>query len=138
MSVLTTRCKDLKSLRLSWCDLTDNSLNILMNNLKNSLEEFEISEGYETKVTLATIMQLGSMPKLKVLNYLYDSVDCNDTEIENKAYLEDNLPHLSINKKSLAIGLHDRDNPENGFWEIQSKQLKIFDYHQYHLVEDYY
>ena len=109
-----------------------------MNNLRNSLEEFEISEGYETKVTLATIMQLGSMPKLKVLNYYYNPANSNMTLIEQKAYVKDNLPHLSINKKSLAIGLHGRDNPENGFWEIQSKQLKIFDYHWYHLAEENY
>ena len=154
MSVLTTRCKNLKSLRLSWCGLTNNSLIILMNNLRNSLEEFEFSEDPEeiefsegsesegsesegeSDVTLATIMQLGSMPKLKILNYCYEVVDWDDTLIEQKAYLEDNLPHLSINEKSLAIGLYDRDNPENGFWEIQSKRLKMFNYHKYDLSED--
>ena len=67
-------------------------------------------------------MELGSMPMLKLVNFVFIYKDI-------ETFVKDNLPHLSINEKELVIGLGGRNNPEDGFWEIQTKQLKIFEDH---------
>ena len=116
LSALIARCKNLRSLKLSDFTLTNDSLTIIMNDLKHSLEELDLGC---CDMTFDKLLELKSMPKLKVLNYVF-------LRKETEIFVKDYLPHLSINKKRLAIGLWDRDSPEDGFWEIQSKQMNIF------------
>jgi len=98
--------------------ISDNAVTSIVNNLKHSLEELDLSV---SSITLAKLMELKSMTKLKVLN-------CRHLQSNEIKTLSNNLPHLKkpINEDGLCIGLYDRADPEEGFWEIDAKQLEIF------------
>ena len=88
VKMLVSRCNKIKSLNLSWNSITDNSLTSIVKNLKNSLEELDIGRCYN--ITDAKLIEMSSMPQLKILNYFlpYNS---------NYEDLKKNLPQLTNN-----------------------------------------
>ena len=88
VKILVSRCNKIKSLNLAWNSISDNSLTSINENLKNTLEELDI--GRCLNITNTKILEMRSMPKLKVLNYF---MPWNS----NYEYLKKNLPQLTNN-----------------------------------------
>jgi hypothetical protein len=88
VKTLVSRCNKIKSLNLAWNSISDNSLTSINESLKNTLEELDI--GRCRNITDTKLLEMGSMPKLKVLNYFkpWNS---------NYEYLKKNLPQLTNN-----------------------------------------
>ena len=89
IKILVSRCKKIKSLNLANTDNTDNSLTCIKENLEITLEELDIS--WCGKITDTKLLEMRSMPKLKVLNY-FKPWDRNNYE-----QLKKNLPQLTNN-----------------------------------------
>ena len=65
IETLVTRCKNLTSLDLRECDISDKSLNSLIQHIK--LEELNVCD---CSISFTKILELKSMPRLKTLVYL--------------------------------------------------------------------
>ena len=124
ISALVNRCRNLTSLDLSQCDLIGNpSLTNIIESLKLSLEELDISG---TDIDSAKILELQSMPRLKLLI-------CSD--FEDIFALQGLLPNLTIElcgRINIASSMMPKSSVqqdlqlEEGFWEIDAKQLQLF------------
>ena len=109
---------------MSQCDLIGNpSLTNIIESLKLSLEELDISG---TNIDSAKILELQSMSRLKLLI-------CSD--FEDIFALQGLLPNLTIElcgRINIASSMMPKSSVqqdlqlEEGFWEIDSKQLQIF------------
>ena len=89
-STFTSRCNNIKTLVMT--GVTDDTLTIIMDTLKNSLEELDMDY---SDVTSDKLLELKSMHMLKVLIYNKNIHWPNEIE----TFLKVNLPHISINKK---------------------------------------
>ena len=88
INILVTRCNKIKSLNIALNSITDETLTSVMENLKNTLEELDI--GTCCNITDSKLLEMKSMPKLKVLNY-FNPWDSNYEDLKN------NLPQLNYN-----------------------------------------
>ena len=96
VKTLVSRCKRISALDLSHCNITDISIDHIMNYLSPTLEKLNVNgchKIYDTK-----IMKLKSMPKLKVLHFAKEYKEIVDMQM-----LKTELSHLSINKEKLKI-----------------------------------
>ena len=130
VAALVKRCNKLTSLDLSRCDRIANiSLDNIIESLKLSLEELNISG---TNIDATKILELQSMSRLKLLI-------CMDFEFEDIAVLQGlipNLKHECIGFMNIATStlpkyyytdiLTSLEKLEEGFWEIDAKQLQLF------------
>jgi hypothetical protein len=145
---LVFRCKKLTTLDLGDTKITDDSLNSIIENLKPSLEELDVSYtkigrggdfpgGYRNeeftcphtgerksrRVYLACIeklLELNLMPHLRTLI-------CRGVKDKKIEKLKSELPKVFINQGCLKIANSDQVyEPMDGFWEIDAKQLKLF------------
>ena len=87
--VLVSECKKIKYLDLSLNSITNHTLINIQKNLKYTLEELDIGECH--KITDTKLLQIVSMPKLKVLN-CFKLLEYNVYED-----LKKNLPQLTYN-----------------------------------------
>jgi len=118
IEVLVTRCNKLTSLDLTTTSINNNCLDCVIEKLFLTLEELDVSEN--GRIEFFKLVELTSMPKLRVLNYRPLSND----EIK---YLKKEFPHLSINENSLNIASPTQKlKPRGGFWEITAQELQIF------------
>jgi len=144
---LVFRCKKLTTLDLGDTKITDDSLNSIIENLKPTLEELDVSYtnigrggdfpgGYRNEeftcphtgekkirqIYLACIkklLELKTMPQLRILI-------CRGVKDNNIAMLRIEL-NVCINQGCLKIANSDQVyEPMDGFWEIEAKQLKLF------------
>ena len=126
LQTLFVRCTNLKSFCLkSAYQITNDSVTSIIDNLKHSLEELELPLHTMIlhKITPDKLLELKSMPNLRVLN-------CGvgmENEIE---ILKNNMPHLTINSRELKIGPEEIYDPNDGLWEIPQKPLEIFQKHE--------
>ena len=90
ITTLVSRCKKITSLNLAFNYISDNSLTSINRNLKNTLEELDITGCWS--ITDTKLLEMRSMPKLKVLNYFKKWVRDRNCNYEN---LEKNLPQLT-------------------------------------------
>ena len=130
VTVLVKRCNKLTSLDLSDCDRIANiSLDNIVESLKLSLEELYISG---TNIDAFKILELQSMSRLKLLI-------CIDLELEDISVLHGIIPNLKhecvgfINIATSTLPkyyytdiLTSLEKLEEGFWEIDAKQLQLF------------
>ena len=102
IKILVSRCNKIKSLNLAMSSsITNKSLTSIMENLKNTLEELDIT--CCGKITDTKLLEMRSMPKLKVLNY-FKKWDPNNYED-----LKKNLPQLTnYNPKKKWKGWQER------------------------------
>ena len=107
VNVLISRCTNLKALDLRGTPITNDSVNIIIEYLTNSLEELSISY---TKINFHKLLDLDAMLKLRNLNCLH----LENVEVEN---LEKKLPHLNINRKMKIATSIQLLEPENGIWD---------------------
>ena len=85
------------------------SVNDITEHLSHSLEELDVME---TRISTEKLLELRSMPKLRILN-------CSNPPIT----LYKQLPNLGINHGHLKIADSDESyKPQDGFWEIKVKQ----------------
>jgi len=120
VSALVTRCKHLKSLSLRCCDLsgmTDDSVTKIINHLKYSLEELQLFCPSNT-LTVAKLLELQSMPNLKVFN-------CYGLKEDEKKTLSESLPHLVRPVNDIWLDFNKKAT-EEGFWDVKCKALEIF------------
>ena len=90
ITTLVSRCKKITSLNLAFNYISDNSLTSINRNLKNTLEELDVTGCWS--ITDTKLLEMRSMPKLKVLNYFKKWVRDRNCNYEN---LEKNLPQLT-------------------------------------------
>ena len=128
VKALVGRCKKLTALDLLDTNITDESLNSIIENLKPSLEELDVSwcftgQSKSRRVYLACIkkfIELNLMPHLRTLI-------CRGLKDGDIAKLISELPNVCINQGCLKISNSDQVyEPMDGFWEIDAKQLKLF------------
>ena len=146
---LVFRCRSLTALDLGDTKITDDSLNSIIENLKPTLEEIDVSyttigiggdfpggykieeftcpltgENRSRRVYLACtkkLLELGLMPNLRIL------ICRGKMKDENIAKLRSELPNVLVNQGCLKIANSDQVyEPMDGFWEIDAKQLKLF------------
>ena len=137
---LVGRCKKLTALDLGETKITDESLNSIIENLKPTLEELDISYTkiarefrktehklwggtihVETPVhNITKLFELNSMTQLR--NLICRPIE--DNEIEK---VRSELPNVCINQGCLKIANSDQEyEPMDGFWEMDARQLKLF------------
>ena len=91
---------------------------MILHHLKQTLEELNVNDN---KINSENLIQLKSLPRLKVLNCLYLH---NFDEIET---LRKHLPHLIINRKTVsAAAPNSMFEPKVGLWDIKVNQHDIF------------
>ena len=89
VKILVSRCNKITSLNLAFEHISDNSLTSIKENLSSTLEELDV--GRCQKITDSKLLEMSSMPKLKVLNYF--KIGTND----NYENLKKHLPQLTNN-----------------------------------------
>ena len=78
IAILVSRCNKIKSLNLAFNYISDNSLISIKQHLKDTLEELDVTGCW--RITDAKLLEMRSMPKLKILNYFKKRVrdrNCN-------------------------------------------------------------
>ena len=115
---LVERCKKLASLTLGppiWkigLKIDDIIISTIIENLKLTLEELNVLEF--GNISYEKLLELKSMPKLRVLNYRETSVE----ELEN---LRKYLPHLKICQRRVVVALPKPDiSSKSKIWEIST------------------
>ena len=93
-TTLHHRCKKLKALNLDYTQITNGALTSLIEFGLN-LEELSVNMCYTVEIQ-GKILELGSMPELKVLNF-------DHREVENLGHLQAIVPNLQMNKKQIRI-----------------------------------
>ena len=90
VKILVSRCKKITSLNLALSkNICDNSLTSIKENLSSTLEELDV--GRCQKITDSKLLEMRSMPKLKVLNYFKPGTN------DNYENLKKHLPQLTNN-----------------------------------------
>ena len=122
---LVRRCNNITELDLSRTSITNDSIESIVKNL-NSLEKLNLRC---TKIDFSTILQLKSIPTLKILNYFHGDGygDGNGEKIKN---LKLQLPNITINEEHFDIACSTKEvNGSidfNWIWEIGAKQQDLF------------
>ena len=140
VKALVGRCKKLTALDLGDTNITDESLNSIIENLKPTLEELDISYtkiAREFKKTqhrmlgaiidvdvpvhyITKLFELNSMTQLR-------NLICRPIEDEDIEKFRSELPEVCINQGCLEIANSDQVyEPMDGFWEMDARQLKLF------------
>ena len=131
VNTLVQRCNKITELNLSDTSITNDSVKSIVKRL-NSLEKLGV---YGTNIDFSTLLQLKSVPTLKVLHCFVHGV--KDTEeIKN---LKMQLPHININpsddyfhiatsrkKEDLDLAMDISNDLADWFWEIRANQHDLF------------
>jgi len=123
VNTLVRRCSKITELDLSGTSITNESLESIITHLK-SLEKLDLDF---TNIDLSSILQLKSIPTLKILRCYYGQNEENTEKIKN---LKQQLPHIMINEDDfhIACSLKEGNNSidEDCFWEIRAEQQDLF------------
>ena len=129
VKTLVQKCRKITELGLSFTQITNESIESIVQNL-SSLEKLDISS---TKIDdYPTILQLRSIPTLKVLRCFGQKRIWKvwKKDVEKIKNLKLQLPHISINKEYLNIASPSKvvygDVDLDWFWEIRSKHQNLF------------
>ena len=118
IQILSSRCNQITSLNLRNTSITKDSVTMILHHLKQTLEELNVNDN---KINFENLIQLKSLPRLKVLNCLYLH---NFDEIET---LRRQMPHLIINRKTVSAAAPNSSfEPKVGLWDIKVNQLDLF------------
>ena len=115
---LVERCKKLSSLTLGspkykrGLNVCDIIITTIIENLKLTLEELNVLQF--GNISYEKLLELKSMPKLRVLNYW----ETSNEELEN---LRRYLPHLKICQRRVCVALPKPDiSSKSKIWEIST------------------
>ena len=118
---LVRRCKNITELDLSGTSITNDSIESIVEHL-TSLEKLDV--GY-TNIHVPTLLQLKSIPTLKILRFFHWRKITKDMN-----YLKLQLPNISINKECVHIACPKKKNErfidQDWFWEVRAKQQQLF------------
>jgi len=122
---LVKRCNKITHLDFCNTSITNDSVHSIIEQLKTSLEGLNV---YQTYVDFATLLELKSMPALKIL--ICDEYDKypEDNGIEN---LKHQLPHISINEErylyiAKPFKLANDNEDCDWIWEFRAKEQNLF------------
>lgn len=117
IKTLVRRCTKIKKLDLRRTAITERSVISITKYLDETLENLDVSY---TKIKFDEIVQLGIMPRIKVLNC---RGNLKPAEIN---CLEELFSNLSINQDYCHFANSDEIyHPRAGFWEIETKQYEF-------------
>ena len=129
VNTLVRRCKKITELDLSFTEITNDSVDSIIEHL-NSLEKLSVVTYPNTKIDFSTLLQLKSIPTLKILRWGCFGRRQSEEDIEKIKNLKLQLPHISINEEHLRIACSTKE--VNGsidpdwLWEIKAKQQDLF------------
>ena len=121
VNTLVQKCNKIRELDLHCTSMTNDSVKSIIKYL-NCLEKLDVDH---TDVDFATLLQLKSIPTLKILWCLR-----RDEDSEDLKNLKLQLPHIRINEEHLHIACSTKE--VNGcidpdwIWEIRAKELDLF------------
>ena len=130
IKTVVSRCKNLTALSLIGIQITDNTLDNLIEHLKPNLEEFRTNS---TRIRHAVKVQilLTSMPKLKILN-IKPFHEPNGMTTEDIKKLQRRYPEKSINSGVTYVAYMDPDQefgtlkrPKAANFVIRDKNFKV-------------
>ena len=114
VKTLVARCNKISVLNLQNTTVTNDSMTHIIENLQYTLEKLHIF--WCVGVSYAKIIELKSMPKLRVLN-------CDLTDDEEKENLKYDLLRFGE-----SICVDERElSPADGIWDVEVKQLGYFE-----------
>ena len=117
---IITRCKNLTELELRYTQITDKSINTLIEYASENLVRLGVDT--YSNVEFFKILELKSMSKLKVLNFYGE-----DLSLDERQSMKKYLAHVSINREPIQIACsNQRFQPENGLWDKPVKQIEVF------------
>ena len=123
VNTLVSRCNKITELDLSGTSITNDSIESIIKHL-NSLEKLDLDF---TNVDFSAILQLKSIPTLKILRCFYGQNKENTDKIKN---LKQQVPQIRINEDDFHIASSTKEvnksiDPD-WFWEIKAKQQDLF------------
>ena len=122
VKTLLNNCKKLSALDLRGCPITNLSVDSIIEHSKLTLEELSLSY---TNVNYEKLIELKLMSKLKTLNCLHiELVEIDKLKLE--------IPQVWINQQIIFTSYSfwgGSFEPEEGFWEIQAKQIEFRENH---------
>ena len=113
VEALVNRCNKLSVLNLGVTCISNNSIDIIIRKLKNTLEELCV---YLCYVDCSKLLELRLMPKFKTLIY----EDMNYEQLEDLENFKKQLPHQLKKYKQNLCSSYDK------IWNINAKQLDLF------------
>jgi len=125
IKILVNRCHELKTLNLAHTSVTSESLTALIETLKHSLKQLDITGSFG--IQPGNFLELRAMPKLQTL--------IGSFLLHFREQLQNDLPNLVINNFGSNVDhqqfLNNFTSAENlsnkeGIWEIKAKPLKLF------------
>ena len=123
VKTLVQKCNKITELGLSFTQITNKSIESIVKNL-SSLEKLDV---YHTKIDYPTLLQLKSIPTLKVLRCFGRRKKKDAEKFKN---LKLQLPHISINEEYLHIAKPSKEVygevDLDWLWEIRSKPQDLF------------
>ena len=131
VTTLVRRCNKITELDLSFTDITNDSVKSIIKHL-NCLEKLDVGS---TKIDFSTLLQLKSIPTLKILRCSFeDELTPPDEDLEEDTEeiknLKLQLPHIRINEDYLHIACPTKEDDESidqdWFWEIKAQQQDMF------------
>ena len=118
VNTLVQRCTKIIELDLSFTEITNDSMDSIIGHLK-SLEKLSV---VFTNIDFSTLLQLKSIPTLKILRWFGHPEEIKNLKIQ--------LPHISINEEYLYIAVPTKKVKDpidlDWFWEIKAKQQTLF------------
>ena len=115
---LVTRCKNLRILDLKGTSISDESITTIIEQLKPTLEELDVSH---TGIYFAKLLGLSVMPKLRVLH-------CWNLKPDEISIVKNSLANVKINYFYLEVADSEQTfEPEDGIWDIKSNQIELPD-----------
>ena len=115
------KCNKISALCLKWTQITNESLDIISENLELTLEELNIDFCSIIKYTKpfdCKMVELKSMARLRVLN-------CDKISEDRIGNLRRELPHVTINQERVTNDT-ESFSPMDGIWEVRVKPMELF------------
>ena len=127
VNTLVRRCNNITELDLSFTDITNDSVKSIIKHL-NCLEKLDVGS---TKIDVSTLLELKSIPTLKILRCSFEDEEPPfEEDAEAIKNLKLQLPHIRINEDYLHIASPTKEVNESidqdWFWEIKAKQQDLF------------
>ena len=111
VKTLVSRCTKISALNLGLTEVTADSLNSIINHLGPTLEELSLNISDEKLIELKV-----QMPRLKKL------LNQNNTCTTSNCYhFRKGLPSMTVNERDIFVATNI--SPENGIWEIETKEI---------------
>ena len=117
IGTLVVRCSKIKVLDLRHTEVGNSSLAYIMNQLKDTLEEVDVSL---TGINFDKLLELKTMTKLKILTCLH--LNCQEFNV-----LKNILPRILINEELFSVIGGPNEFNQFSIWEVKADQTDLFE-----------